>query len=170
MRRELLKDTDAERGFTLVEVIAALVVASLLAAVATIGIGTATRGYVFAKRSIATAQVGQAAMTRLSKEISVLSDVSASSASSLSFSSYRQGVKGNHTLSLAGSNLLLDQDPVAEQVSAFSLAWFQAYGDTSSQSTWDSNQRLVRITLTLTGPDGIPVTFAKMVRPRNLGN
>lgn len=158
-----------DKGFTLIEVIVSLVIIAILAVVASMGITKATQGYIFAQKSVETAQNGQMALTRLGKEFMVISDISASSATSLNYSSYKQGVKGNHTVSLSGANLLLDGDILTGRVGGFSLAWYESVSDTTPQSNWDSNQKIVAMTLTLQGPDDLPVTFSKRVSPRNMG-
>ena len=157
-----------EGGFTLIEIIVSLVLVAILGVVVALGITGATKGFIFARESVATAQKGQMALARLTKEFMGISAISASSASSLGFKSLKGGVEANHTVALDGTDLELDGDVLTDQVAGFSLAWYESESDTVSQSTWDSNQKLVEITLTLSGPDNIPATFAKTVRPRNL--
>ena len=163
------KTSIQEDGFTLVEIIASLVVVAIIGVVAAMGITRTTQGFIFARESVATAQKGQMALARLTKEFMGISAINASAADSLSFSSFRGGVAGDHSVALNGADLELDGDVLTDQVVNFSLAWYESEDDTVPQAAWDNNQSLVEITLTLNGPDNIPATFTKMVRPRNLG-
>ena len=165
----LLQAVQREKGFTLIEVVAVLLLVVILAVVGLEGFTGAVRGYLFAREGVATAQKAQMAITRLGKELLVISKVNSSSATALNFSSYKLGVEGSHSVTVSGSQLLLDGDPLTDQVRSFSLAWYDSYTDTTPEAIWASGQRMVQITLTLNGPDNIAATFTKMIRPRNLG-
>jgi prepilin-type N-terminal cleavage/methylation domain-containing protein len=57
------------RGFTLIEVIASLVLLGIIAVMAGLGIVQITKQYVFAQKAGETAQVAQVAMARMVKEL-----------------------------------------------------------------------------------------------------
>ena len=63
------------RGFTLIEVIAAMVIVSLMVSMAGMGIVMGIRGYVLAKENAHMAQKAQLAMARLTLEMRALTDV-----------------------------------------------------------------------------------------------
>ena len=170
MQTRVLKPFTREGGFTLIEIIVSLVLVAILAVVASMGITKVTGGFIFSRESVAAAQKGQMALARLNKEFMGISAISGSSATSLNFSSFKEGVEGNHAVSLDGTDLLLDNDILTDYVGGFALSWYESESDTVSQATWDNTQTMVLITLTLNGPDNIPMAFTKMVRPRNLVN
>ena len=62
-------------GFTLVEVIASLVIVGILGAIAGMGIVTGLRGYLQAKENGHLAQKAQIALTRINRELMELTDV-----------------------------------------------------------------------------------------------
>ena len=63
------------RGFTLIEVIAAMVIVSLMVSMAGMGIVMGIRGYVLAKENAHMAQKAQLAMARLTLEMRALTGV-----------------------------------------------------------------------------------------------
>ena len=62
-------------GFTLVEVIASLLIVGILGAIAGMGIVTGLRGYMQAKENGHLAQKAQIALTRINRELMELTDV-----------------------------------------------------------------------------------------------
>ena len=64
-----------ESGFTLIEVIASLVIFSLLFTIAGMGIVMAAKGYMLTKENAHMAQKAQLAMTRLNREFMEITDI-----------------------------------------------------------------------------------------------
>lgn len=75
-----------QAGLTLIEVIAALTLLSILAVAGTLGFVSAVRGVVLATDNNQQAQKAQVALTRLGVEFSRLWDVSSSSTTSITYS------------------------------------------------------------------------------------
>lgn len=65
----------SEKGFTLIEVVAGLVLLSVLVAVFGLGLTTAIEGYSFARSNVQVTQKGQMAMTRIARELGELTDI-----------------------------------------------------------------------------------------------
>jgi len=169
-----------ESGFSLIEIIIALILVGLLAVVAGMGLVIGTQGYLFARENTQIAQKGQLAMARLSRELMELIDVSAAASSSIIFES----TSGNRAIALVddeikirdGSSLptLLTGDALVDNVAAggFTLSYFKG------TQTWvpgtDDIKLLsaIQIDFVLTRSDsGIgDMTFSTTINPRNNKN
>ena len=64
-----------QAGFTLIEVIASLVIFSLMFTIAGMGIVMAAKGYMITKESAHMAQKAQLAMTRMNRELMEITDI-----------------------------------------------------------------------------------------------
>lgn len=137
------------RRFTLVEFVAALIITGVLLSLAGLGLVSVARGFERARTSGETAQKAQLAVARMTRELTQNCTVTASSASSLTFTSAHY--PGGQTISLAGTNLLLGADILVDRVSAFTVA--VAAGPPPA------------ITLTLRLADTASVTYAATVYP-----
>ena len=140
------KKVFGEKGFTLVEMIAVLILVGIIAAFAGLGVVRVIEGLLFAKMNAETTQKAQAAMT---------------------FTSYKQGLAGVHVVTWVGTNLLLDGNILTDQVSAFALGYYDSYGGIK-QSTWSSSRRVIEISLGLKGASSTVSVFTDRVVPRNL--
>ncbi len=167
-----------QKGFTLIEIIVSLILVGIITAVAGMGIVLVTQKFYFAKDNAETAQKGQVALTRLMKELAVISAVNSGSATSINFDSYKAGVLGTRQISWAGSSadpIVFDDDTtdgvagdtLTDNVSSFALAYYDTYSSTSDAS-WSSSTKVIEVTLTLTGANDIASAFTVRVAPRNL--
>ncbi len=160
------------KGFTLIEMIAVLILVGILAATAGLGMVQAVQGMIFAKMNAATIQKGQIAMTKLVKEFNNISAVTAATSTSINFTSYKDGVSDSHTVARSGNTLTFDGDPITDQVSGFSLNYYNNFNDTTpfiyDPATWGSARRIIEITLQLTGAGNAVSEFKERVTPRNL--
>lgn len=165
MRRTL----KTEKGFTLIEVIVVLILVGVLAAVAGIGYVQVVKGMLFTKMNAVTIQKGEIAITKLVKEFNNMniSSVTAADATSITFSSVKDAVSSSHTVALTGNTITYDGHVITDQVSEFSLTYYDNY-DSAGQTTWQSSRRIIEITLKLKGADDVISEFKARVKPRNL--
>ena len=113
-----------QEGFTLIETIVSIVVMTIIAAIAGVGLVEMAKGYTFSRKNALTTQQGQIAMARLKKEISNAYSIGSASPTSISFT--RSSDASTHTASWAGgsSPLLMDGDTLVGPVSSFNLAYY----------------------------------------------
>ena len=167
-----------KNGFTLIEIIVSLVLVGIITTVAGMGIVLVTQKFYFAKDNAETAQKGQVALTRMMKELTVISAVNTGTATSINFNSYKAGVLGTRQISWAGSSgdpLVFDDDTtdgvagdtLTDNVSSFALAYYDTY-TSASQASWSSSTKVIEVTLTLTGANDVASAFTVRVAPRNL--
>jgi prepilin-type N-terminal cleavage/methylation domain-containing protein len=156
-----------QQGFTLIEVLVVLILAGMVAVFAGMGIARVIEGFFFTKLNAETTMKGQMAMTRLVKEFTTITSVSSGTATSIHFTSYRQGSPGNHVVTLTGTDVTLDGDILTNQVSAFDLGYYDGYSGVK-QAVWSASTQMIEITLRLKGADDIISVFTDRVVPRNL--
>lgn len=170
------KRTKDEKGFTLIEMIATLVLVGITAAVAGMWIVTAVNGYFFTRTNASIAQKAQLAMTRLTREFSAIQTVTAASATGITYT--RTGATLSAvpvTLSQNGSALQLNVNNTGAQTlvdSVFSIAFRYCNTPTAGAqicgTSWATTSKVIEFTLTLTAGNNTPVAFTKRVTPRNL--
>lgn len=176
-----------DNGFTLIELIAALTLAGILAAVGVVGIVTGVRGYIFARTNDDMAQDAQLAIARLDREISELSaiDTAASNHTCLRYKVdtespfYRAIGWHDHRLEIniaagADSPCPTDAAPgdlLAGQVGNFNIDYVDTSGAVGGSPPADLNDLdEVRIDFRLDRMDGMAGTaFGLRVSPRNNG-
>ena len=160
-------------GFTLVEVIASLMIMGILAALLGMGIGQVVQGYMASRENADIALKGQVALARIMKELRSLDSVTAANQRSITYSYNRDGdgvlVVGRSLVwsGTDGTDLMLDGNVLTNDVNNFTLAYLNDYTH-AGDSSWDGAETLIRITLTLNGSLNDTVTFTGQVRPRNL--
>jgi len=167
------------KGFTLIEIIVSLLIASMMAALAGLGIVQITNAFVFAKDSAALTQTSQLAMTRLRMSLQNLTSININTAGASTITIERRGTDGTlitETFQLSGSTLQLkssDYDgykdffTLADNVSAFALSY-----DDYSGSDWSTSNRLsdlarIDISMSLKTLEGTSITFVDAVFPSN---
>jgi len=164
-----------EAGFTLIEIIASLLIVGFMAVFAGMGIVSFTRGYMLAKENAHMTQKAQLAMSRLARELMELRDVTAATPTSIAI----EGITGNRTIGLDGQALriaesgvqLADGDLLIGDVAGFGYTYH--YG--GSEWTYGMDIRLlsaVGIQLNLQRADSNlgSIRFETTVHPRNNNN
>lgn len=165
-------------GFSLIEVIAVLVISGVLVLVGSMGMTSAVKSYLSEKKTVDTVARGQFAIMRITKEFKSLSTVASGQGMSTSivYDIYRNGMIETHKLSWGGTlgdPLLYDDfsgngKVVVDQVKNFSLEYFDSYNDPNPKSSWTGSSKAIEVTLELTGADGISSVFTQKITPRNL--
>lgn len=73
-----MRKKNRQKGFTLIEVIAVLLIVGILAAFAGIGIVSAVQGYIFSKNNVAISEKAMLAIARINRELLECQDCSGS--------------------------------------------------------------------------------------------
>jgi prepilin-type N-terminal cleavage/methylation domain-containing protein len=159
------------RGFTLIEVIASLILLGIMAVVAGLGIVQITKQYVFAQKAGETAQVAQVAMARMVKELALVRGTTTGTTAGLtSIYFYTPSLTGRSISWAGGSNspILVNGQNMIENVTDFKLRYYNTYDDTTvAQPYGETTTVMIGITFTVTGADGIPSTFTGRAFVRN---
>lgn len=151
------------KGFTLIEIIASLVLVGIMAAVAGLGLVKITEGFVFTRASVTAAQKGQIALVRIEKELNRVSDITFGSPTSISYVSHKGGIAGNYSIRRSGVNLNLNNDILTDNVEAFILKYYDSTGAAAAPA----NAQIIQFELTLLGPENTQASFVNSVTPRN---
>lgn len=152
-------------GFTLLEVVLVLVLLGIIGTVGTNGFLQFAQGFIMARENQNTAAKGQLAMMRLIKEFQSIKSASSATATRLTYTAARAGGDQTHTVQLSGSNLLLDNQVLLDHVTAFNLGYLTTY--TAAPTAWSANTKLIDISLTISGAQGVASTLASRVALRN---
>ncbi|MEJ2155583.1 MAG: type II secretion system protein [Desulfobacteraceae bacterium] len=189
-------NTDAEKGFTLLELIASLVLLGLLSAVFGMGLVAAMQSHEFNRYNVHLAQKSQTALMRISRELRELNAIEAVSSGGDPFIIYRRTDPSNqqstvryglhfdsasHTLFLytaldpnigtLNSATTGNGDILINGVSSFSLQYLQG----GSPWAWGSDFELlssIQVNLQLIRPERPDITedFSTLVHLRNTNN
>lgn len=165
-----------EAGFTLIEVIASLIIIGIITVFAGMAIVTGVKGYVFARDNASISQKAQLAMTRMSRELMELTNVTTADASRVTY----ERLNGVYTIYVEDNKIKIASggspsggDELVDYVSSFALT---CNPDTNGNSTWSIGNDIqslyaIKINLDLTRSDGSSdVTFSTTVNPRNNKN
>ncbi len=174
MRKKFLN----EKGFTLIEMIASIVILVIVGALVIISTVKIVQVFAFTKMNAETAQKGHIALNRLTKEFTNIISVGTDTTTTLiNFTSphYITGPPAtNRRVRLAGDELLIgdgvNEDILVDNVKnvdGFVLTYYDEYDD-GGEDTWGTSTREIEITLKLVGANGNVSTFTTRVVPRNL--
>lgn len=167
------KTSGDQDGFTLVEVILAMVILGVLAALMSTGIANIIQGYIFTRDNADTALKGQVALTRITKELRSLDTVTAGTQTSITYSYKLRGTQiSGRTLSwngTAGSSLLLGGNVLVDGVENFILSYHLWFNDPGATS-WNGTHTLINVTITLQGASNHNTSFSAQVVPRTYDN
>jgi len=160
------------RGFTLIEVIASLVLVGILAAVAGMGMIQATNAFIFTKESIMLGQKGDLAMSRLRRSVQNLTMIVGSpTSSSLSIRRLDRGAEITESYSLASGTLRLNSgngtQALTDSVQSFSLSYAHTNGSAWTPAMGIDKLATINVTTALSGPGGAVVTYVDKIMPRN---
>jgi prepilin-type N-terminal cleavage/methylation domain-containing protein len=157
--RHGMKINNCQKGFTLIEVIAVLVLVGLLSLAAATGFVTAVQGYLFAKNNATISEKAQLAINRIYQELVSCDSCTGTSGSVGTITNY---ISSNRTITLSGSNIVLSEgantDILLDNVNTFTMI-YNANGS-------------ITVTISLLpaklGNKDVPVpNFVTIVYPRN---
>jgi len=135
-------------GFTLIELITAIVIVAILSVIAGMGLVQIANGFVFAKKNAIASQQGQIALTRLAKEFSAIQSISSATATSIT---YTRTPGETHTVSWTTENqpVTIDGDTLIGNVKSFSLTYYSTYN--ASGSPYSATTPVIEIALEIKG-------------------
>lgn len=174
-----------QAGFTLIEVIASLVLLGIMGAVAGMAIVKGVDGYVFTKTNAALSEKAPLAITRLRLEFQNLTDVTNATSSSIIYSvrpgydslPFFRGIAlvGDEIKIVDGSSLPDENtgSVLIDEVNSFALEY---YKDSMGSDSWAVSDGVldlyavkVELILNRTGVSGGTLTFLTMINTRRNG-
>lgn len=165
-----------QAGFSLVEIIAVLVLLGIMGVGIAFGISHVVNAYVLSKESVAIAAKAQLALLRMSREFKLIDKESVSTgstdATSITFDTDADGIAANareraNVITQNGSTITLNGDILVDQVDSWALAYYDSY-DGAPETTWAATRTIIQVTITMLGPDNILIPFSTRITPRNL--
>jgi prepilin-type N-terminal cleavage/methylation domain-containing protein len=165
-----------DSGFTLIEVIAVLVLVSLLALIAGMGIVKGVEGYLFARENLVLSQKAQLSLARMRLEMNEIWNVSSADADSIEFSTpdgtRKIGFDVDSIRLSEGAVALAAGDTLINDVASFTLTYLDTDGSpwTVADNVRDLSQIRVDLVLNHSVGDTNTVSFFTTVNPRNNGN
>ncbi len=152
----------------MIELVTAIVIISIVGALAGTGLVQIANAYLLAKKSTVAAQQAQIALTRLGKELSGLETISSATLTSITYKRIYIGsgpLEQSHTLTWTAADqpLTLDGDTLIDKVQAFSLIYY-TYNYTNRTFTagsYSSGTAMIELTFRLKGYGDIPLIFVK---------
>lgn len=187
-----------QAGFTLIEIVVAIIIGSIMMTVVGLAFVTGMKGYLFARDNASVSRKAQLAMTRISRELMELTYIDSYTSSQQSSVSYtRPGASGNNmelTIYLYEDQTLNPDDPLyrtikiasalnpssgagdilVDSVNSFDLKFYTNDTGSASYPYWQAgddigNLSYITITVELERANGGVSSFATVVNPRNNG-
>jgi len=147
-----MRKENRQKGFTLIEMIAVLIIVGILAAFAGLGIVAAVQGYVFSKDNAAISEKAQLAISRINRELLECYNCSGVSGS---VSMPIMNPLGDRYFRLNAGNI---------QISADNASWDTLIDKVSSFNLAYNADKNIVVTMSLTG---VTNSFSTKVYPRN---
>jgi len=166
-----------DKGFSLIEIIASVLLIGVISFSIGMGIVQAINGYAFAKQTAQTLQNGQSAMARLVREFNNINYISTLTLTSLQFST-DPGNAVMNTVLLDGTTIKIDGDILTDGVKKFELKYYDSFDFSGappqpyllSPPAAPSAVKIIDIELTLIGANNSDALFKDRVVLRNLLN
>jgi len=157
-----------QRGFTLIEIIAALILLGILAVTVFGFMGQAVRGFFIARDALAITQKAQIALNRMRIELTYLEKTPSptGTATSLSYTAIISGGTENNTIAYdaGGNRITWNTATLIDDVGGLTFAYYDA-PTSSPTSSYQSTTNLIGITLIMLDADGNTATFTTRVAP-----
>ncbi len=173
MRKKFLN----EKGFTLIEAIASIVILVIVGALVIISTIHIVQGFVFTKMNAETSQKGHIALNRLTKEFTNIISVGTETTTTTLIDYERSSrfyIDGTPPVTQKvewnGSSVLISTDKLVDNVSGFALTYYDDYSTLGTLPTnWSpTTSKEIEITLSLVGANNNVSVFTTRVAPRNL--
>jgi prepilin-type N-terminal cleavage/methylation domain-containing protein len=148
-----------KNGFTLIELITALVIMSIVSVMAGMGLVQIASGYRMVKTSTAKAEQSQIVLARLLKELSAVQNLSVAGETSITYT--RGGVSHTINWTGAGQPIALDGDILIDKVQSFTLTYHNTYS--AAASSYSGATTLIELTFELKGYQDASIIFKERV-------
>ena len=156
-----------KQGFTLIEVIAVLVLVTVLVLVSTLGFLPVVQGYRQVDANVASAQSAHLTWSRIARELTMATNVVGGASTSITYDFLdSQGQPHRHTLAWDGSAMLTINDAVlSDDVRDFQLR-YRAGPEWPASSVWAEGDRVIDLSMTTHSTGD---AYTDRIRPRNIG-
>jgi prepilin-type N-terminal cleavage/methylation domain-containing protein len=160
----------SQKGFTLIEIIASIVVMVIIAVIAGMGLVEISKGYVFSKKNAVATQQGQIAVERLKRELSSIKSISNAGLTTITYKSTRNLSEDVSICWAGGSAPVLIKinatdctggDKLVDDVTLFNLKYYDAYN--SSATAYSSTTSMIEMTLQLKGAENAAINVTDRV-------
>lgn len=173
---------NGQKGFTLIEVIATLIIVGILAVLGGMGIVQAVKGYMTVKENSATTQKYQMAMSRINREIGEMMTVSSASTNSILYMTGINNCVGTDCVRTIGldngavkiafgtnATLAANGDILLDNVTSFNIKYYQG---ASNFDSWPTGQddKLSSVRVSLAVKDIAALNAAQIIAVKNNGN
>jgi prepilin-type N-terminal cleavage/methylation domain-containing protein len=165
MAQNVRKKVQGEKGFTLIELITALVVFSIISVIASTGLVSVVTGYVFSKKNAESAQCGQVALTRMMKELSATDAISSGGATSITYNSKAPPAQ-SRSLSWDSSRqaLSIGSDALLNNVTSFNISYYRFHDDVVPSVTYSAAlTSVVQVVIGVKGADDTVTMFVERI-------
>jgi len=181
------KNIGRQKGFTLIEVVATLLIVGILAVLGGMAIVQTVNGYMTVKQNSATTQKYQMAMSRINREITEMINISSAASNTVIPITGTSNCAGTDCVRTIGLNngaikiasgsgtSLANGDILLDNVTGFNIAYCQgsdtSAGTVTCSSSWSTgnDQNLSAVKVTVTTADSSQ-TRIEVIAPRNNGN
>lgn len=173
------------KGFTLIETLAVIVLVGIISTVLSLILVQGVKSYVFARANVSLSQKAQAALARMERELTAISDVDPGSDETCIMFKRQTATEFFRTIGLNGSELQMNApadtdagcpdadtgDVLIDRVESFSLQYENSQGNLSDTPPENiKDLRAIRIDFSLDRQDRDSTEdFSVFVSPRNTG-
>ena len=99
----------SQKGFSLIELVAVLVLVGMMAAFVGIGLVQGVQGYIFARENAVTTQKAQAALARLAREFIYINNIYTATSTGIAYSNIVEASSGRAVV--PGNRVMGNVDP-----------------------------------------------------------
>jgi prepilin-type N-terminal cleavage/methylation domain-containing protein len=167
-----------QAGFTLIEIIAVLLIVGIIASISGMAIVTGIKGYLFARDNTSICQKAQVTLSRLNREMKELLNVTVAEPTRITYQRLDTGTVISQTLYLDPSDDTIkiapgvnpeDGDTLVDTVDNFTLTYYRETGFWVAGTDDIRDLYTIGIELDLARTeDDSNIEFSTMVNPRNI--